>query len=411
MFIGLDPSMNDFKASISKHYGWIVTSACFCLTLIYAVTLSFGVFLDPIIKEFGWSNAVTSGVYSTYWIFWTVSGLVTGTLADRYSPRLILSASAFLAGLGMALSASASTVWHLYLSFGVMGGLGAGGVWTPAMTLTMRWFKQERKLSWAVSLVALGSATGTMFVVPLEGMVIPSYGWRAAYGFVALLIWGIALVAAILIRDPPKLIVTQSSRSGFSESLHGMKTRSFLFLLISYAIVGGWARQDVLVHIVSSLSTEGFAYVVAASSLVFVGGGSAFGRLLIGPMGKKMGEKAMLFLFYSLQGLSILLLTIAHNLDAAHLSSFLFGIAYGGAVCVVPLIVTKAFGTAHFGAMFGVLMIGLGAGAVLGPIFGGYLYDLTRTYYYSFLADVSLSFVGAGLFLLSLPKMDSDGRR
>ena len=403
--------MSNFKISISKHYRWIVTGACFCLTLIYGFTLSFGVFLDPIIKEFGWSNAITSGVYSTYWIFWTVSGLLTGTLADRYSPRLILTTSAFLAGFGMVLSASVSAVWHLYLSFGVMGGVGAGGVWAPAMTLTMRWFKQERPLNWAVSLVALGSAVGMMFVAPLEGRIIPTFGWRAGYYLVALFIWGITLVVAILIRNPPKLIATQRPKLGFSESLGGMKTRSFLLLLISYAVVGGWARQDLLVHIISSLSSKEFDYVVAVSSLVFVGGGSAFGRLLIDPMGKKMGQKAILFLFYSLQGLSILLLMIAHNLDAAYLSSFLFGIAYGGAVCVVPLIVAKTYGTAHFGVMFGVLMTGVGAGAVFGPIFGGYLYDLTRTYFYSFLVDVSISFVGAGLFLLFRPRMDLDVRR
>lgn len=385
----------------SPYYGWIVTGASFCLTLIYGFILSFGVFLDPIIKEFGWSNALTSGVYSTYWIFWTFSALLMGTLADRYSPRLILSASAFLVGLGMAFSASTSAVWHLYLSFGVIGGIGGGGLWVPAMTVTMRWFKQERALDWAVSLVALGSAVGMILVAPLEGLVIPIFGWRAGYYFIAFFVWGITLVALILIKNPPKLAVAQlDSRSGFSEALGRIKTRSFLCLFVAYALAGGWARQDLLVHVVSFLSTEEFAYAAGVLSLLAVGGGSAFGRLLIGALGKKMREKAMLFLFFSLQGLSIFLLVVFHNLYAAYLSSFLFGIAYGGAVCVVPLIVAKAFGTRHFGVIFGVLTIGMGTGAVLGPIFGGYMYDLTRTYSNSFLTDVLVSFVAAGFLLL-----------
>lgn len=385
----------------APYYGWIVTGACFGLILIYGVAVSFGVFLDPIMKEFGWSNAVTSGIYSTYWILWGVSGAFTGALADRYSPRLTLSAGAFLVGLGMALSASATAVWHLYVSFGVLGGVGAGALWAPSMTVTMHWFKQDRRaLNWAVSLVALGSAIGIMFVVPIEGIIIPTYGWRAGYYLVAFFVWGITLVASILIKDPPKLIFAQrSSKSGFSEALGQMRAQSFLLLFISYGIVGGWARQDFLVHIVSSLSTEDFTYVAAILSLVIVGGGSAFGRLLMGALGKKMEENAMFFLFCILQALSTLSFTLVHNLGVAYLSSFLFGIAYGGTVCAFPVIVGNDFGTRHFGVIFGVLSIGTGMGAVLGPIFGGYVYDLTGSYFISFLVDVFLCFAGAALFL------------
>jgi len=87
-------------------------------------------------------------------------------------------------------------------------------------------------------------------------------------------------------------------------------------------------------------------------------------------------------------------------MNSAYSSSFLFGIAYGGAVCAFPLIVAKVFGTSHFGVIYGLLTIGTGMGAVLGPILGGYLFDLTRTYSNSFLTDVLVSLIGAGFLLL-----------
>jgi len=390
----------------SRNYGWIVTAACFWLTLLYGVAMSFGVFLDPLIREFGSSNALTSAVYSTYWISWGVSSLLMGILADRYSARLLLGFSGFLVGLGVGLSSYVSAVWQLYLTFGVIAGVGAGGLWIPASSIVLRWFKQGGSLNLALSLVALGSGTGVTLLAPIEGVAIAAFGWRAAYGIVALLSWGMTVAALIPIKNPPGWRLDQDRRvlgSGLG-SVDTIKTWFFVSLFAAYGLAAGWVRQDMTVHIISYLEMQKLSYTVAVFALSIVGLGSVSGRLLSGFLSRCLGERTddrvLLSLYFLLQSVSILMLMAFHSVEAVYFASFLFGVAWGGAVPEIPIILRRSFGTVHFGALFGVVSIGTGLGAVVGPIFGGYVYDLMRDYTLAFWTDVGLSLLASMLLVI-----------
>ncbi|MGA2784086.1 MAG: MFS transporter [Candidatus Bathyarchaeia archaeon] len=385
----------------STYYGWVVASGCFCLTLLLGVTQSFGVFLDPLIREFGSSNTLTSGIYSTYWMFWSISVLWMGALSDRISPRLVLGFSAFFVGLGIALSSFVSAVWQLYITFGAITGFGAGGLWVPSSNMTMRWFKPGNSLNWAMSLVALGVGIGTTFLAPVEGSAITILGWRTAFGIVALVAWGIAAVSMALIKNPPVLIVDQGLKSASSRSgsIDRIKNLFFISLLISYFLGGGWVRQDVTVHIVSYLDTQKLAYGLAVFSLSIAGVGSISGRLLSGVLGEKVDDEILLSSYFVLQAISISILMISNNLLLVYFSSFLFGVAWGGAVPQLPIILRKRFGTFHFGVILGILSIGTGVGSVLGPVFGGYAFDVTQSYFLPLLVDVVLSIFAAAILL------------
>jgi MFS family permease len=382
------------------YYGWIVTAACFCLALIGGVFLSFGVVLDPLMREFGWSNAVTSSIYSVYWICWSASNIFMGLLVDRYSPRRIMGLSAFLIGLGLALSYFASALWHLYLFFGVIGGIGTGGIWVPASSLVMRWFGEGRAMNWAVSFVSVGVGMGTLIFAPLEGTATANFGWRAGYLLIALIVWGVTAVVIILIKSP-RMYASHGKEKLKSNTTtyEQLRTSVFALLAISYALAGGWARQDFLAHLVSYLATVNFAFIAAVISLAVVGAGSAIGRLLSGALGRVMSERAVLSVCFLLQALSILSLMTFHNTFSIIISPFVFGIAWGGVSPQVPLLLRSNFGMQNFGIIFGLVMAGTGVGATFGPIVGGYLYDVTKGYTLSFLLDVLFSLVAAGLLL------------
>jgi MFS family permease len=350
-------------------------------------------------KEFGWSNTLTSAIYSIYWISNSFSAFFLGAYADRHSPRLVLGLCGFLVGLGMALSSYATTVWQLYLSYGVIGGLGAGALWVTASMVVMGWFNEERAMNWAVSIVAVGTGAGTVFMAPLGGFLITAFGWRSGYTYMALFVWAIVGVAMLLVKTPPKVEKTPSKvekgQFSISSSVGQIKTASFVCILLSYALAAGAARQDLTLHVVSFLGTREFAYSVGVLALAIIGVGSALGRLS-GVLVGRIDEEKLLPIYFSLQGLSILLFLVSHEVLLVYSAAFLFGLVWGGSVPQIPLLLKKIFGMRHFGTIFGLVYFGVGVGAVIGPtLIGGYLFDMTQSYTISLLIDALVSFAAA----------------
>src|SRR5262245_2407053 len=139
------------------HPAWIVLSALtLCMLAASGVRAVFGVYIKPMEAEFGWTRAMTSGVAAISLLLVGASGPFFGRLADRSSPRLIITVSLVLLGLGSIVSSFISSLWQLYLSAGVLLALGAGGAaMTTAVTVVTRWFEKSRGL-------ALGLAAGGM---------------------------------------------------------------------------------------------------------------------------------------------------------------------------------------------------------------------------------------------------------
>lgn len=390
------------------YYGWVVTFACFALTTLYGFFLSFGVFLDPLLKEFGWSNALTSAIYSIYWISNSFSAFFLGAYADRHSPRLVLGLCGFLVGLGMALSSHVTAVWQLYLTYGIIGGVGAGALWVVASMVVIGWFKEARAMNWAVSIVAVGTGAGTSFVAPLGGFLITAFGWRLGYAYMALFVWSIVAIAMVLVKNPKTTAKVEKSELGISSSFGQIKTKAFVCILLSYTLAAGVARQDLTLHVVSFLATREFAYSIGVIALAVIGAGSAVGRLS-GGLTRRIKEEKLLPIYFLLQGLSILLFLVSYDVLLVYAAAFLFGLTWGGSVPQIPLLLKKTFGMRHFGVIFGLVYFGLGVGAVIGPtLIGGYLFDLTQSYTISLLLDGLVSFAAAiPLVLLFLQSRNS----
>ena len=109
-------------------YGYIVVLAAFLITVTMWGTLySFGVFFKPLLTEFGWTRAETSGAYSLFIVLHGLVYIVTGRLNDRLGPRIVMIACGFFLGLGYLLLSQISTIWHLYLVYGVIIAIGMSG--------------------------------------------------------------------------------------------------------------------------------------------------------------------------------------------------------------------------------------------------------------------------------------------
>lgn len=167
------------------------------VTLVHATTvggvyLSFGVFVEPLEQEFGWSRTEVSGALSVALLI----GLFTaplGAVADRLGPRRAITGSLFIMALGIGLRPFMTELWHFYALAGLVGFAAAGGGAVATDRLIAGWFPRTPGRMLAVT--GSGNQIGGLTVLPITSLVVALSGWEAGYLAVAALL----VVAAVLL--------------------------------------------------------------------------------------------------------------------------------------------------------------------------------------------------------------------
>jgi len=141
-------------------YGYLVVAAAFFIMVaVWAAFYSFGVFFKPIRNEFGWTRAMTSGAFSLSAIIMGVLGIAMGGLNDKLGPRAVMSICGLLLGGGYILMSRVSTLWQLYLFYGVILGAGRCLSWVYCTWLYHRgwlWPMAHRVYIWCYLQLSIG---------------------------------------------------------------------------------------------------------------------------------------------------------------------------------------------------------------------------------------------------------------
>src|SRR3989442_2196255 len=150
---------------------WRVVVALFTVTSCIATAVStFGVFLPVLSEAFGWSRGAVSVVLSISLVVGGVAAFPVGRIADRRGPRAVLATTVAIGAVGFVLSARIDALWQLYLSYGVLVGVGMSSIYVLTAATVARWFEARRGLALAIVLSGfnLGWLTGGP---PLAGLV------------------------------------------------------------------------------------------------------------------------------------------------------------------------------------------------------------------------------------------------
>ena len=393
-------------------YGYIVVFAAFCIALVmWGTYYTFGVFFEPLLSEFDWTRATTSGAVSLSLFFSGLLCIVMGRLTDRFGPRIVITACGIFLGSGYLLMSQISIIWHLYIFYGILLAVGMAGAFVPLVSTTARWFVKRRGLM--TGLVVAGVGVGTMITAPIARWLISSYGWRNSYliiGTVAPVV--IILAAQFLRRDPGQmgqlpygqtLMEERGSNleAGFSlqETIH---TRQ-LWLLCGIYFCGFLPIGTMLVHIVIHATGLGIPAITASSILATIGGVSVAGRVTMGAIADRVGNKLSLFICFILLSIALLWLMAAKEAWMLYLFAIILGFAYGGMNSLQSLITAELFGTASLGAVLGIIFAFDSAGAAVGPVIAGRIFDITSGYQPAFLLCTAMAAIALILVLFLRP--------
>jgi MFS family permease len=388
-------------------YGYIMVIAAFFIMLAYSATRSvFGIFFDPMVSQFHWSAALLSGAFSLSIVMDGTSGILWGRLTDKLGPKRVLVACGLIAGIGYILLFWVHSIWQMYLIYGIMIGIGMGGIFVPVSTSLPRWFIARRNSANGIALVGMG--VGTLIISPIAYWLVTTYKWPLSYVIIGGSFLVIVITSALFTKaDPAEIGQKPYTGSGQVQNKLKAAVRDFtlaeaiksrqMWLAFMMFFCFGFASLSMMVHLVPHIINIKISAATAASVMATVGAINVIGRLAFGFIGDRLGSmQSYLLGFFVILG-SLIWLIFMREAWMFYAFAVLWGFSAGGMGTVQTPIIAELFGIKSLGAIFGVCGLGVMVGGSIGPVVIGYLFDIEGNYRIAFITCAI--FAVAGIFL------------
>ena len=300
---------------------------------------------------------------------------VQGYLIDRFSPKLMIAFGTALSGLGWVLAASATSLWTLYLTYGLFCGIGTGIVYVGIVGLMVQWFPDRR--GFAAGLVAAGYGMGAMFTsFPISAM-LESAGHQKTLVTFGIILGAVGFAAALGLRAPKPGEVTRepsSTRVVGQDSTPAQMLRTplfwLMFLMMTMMSTGGLMVTSNFANFARDFGVANAVVLGMAAlplALTFDRIMNGFTRPFFGWVSDRIGRENTMGVAFVLEGAAIALLIYCREnpLMFVLLSGIVF-FGWGEIFSLFPSTLTDSFGTRHATTNYGFLYIAQGIGSILG---------------------------------------------
>ena len=357
---------------------WVVVWATFvCLAVIFGVSYSFAAFFENFAKEFAAQRADVSWIFGLCGLVYFVLGAGGGMLADRWGPRLVCMTGMVFIAMGLFLTSLAQSLTTVYLSYGLLVGVGIAFVYTPSIASVQPWFNKRRGL--ASGIASSGVGAGTLILPVVVSYLLTEINWREALQLMSFGVLMIGLTAGFLLKRAPNLSGNASGQLPGLTLSAALKTPSFKWLYMG-TLLGAPVMFVPFAHISAAARDAGVPDAQAVGLVGLIGIGSLVGRFAIGWLADRMGRIKTLMLMQGLMGLSYLVWAGAQDPWVFAVFALWFGLSYGSIVSLLPAICMDLFGGRAVSAIIGTLYTGAALGNLLGPVLAGQVFDMTQSY-------------------------------
>jgi MFS family permease len=399
---------------------WLVASLAFVvLGFSRGIHSSFGVFNVALLDTFGWSRGATAGIFSIVLTVDAVLSPLVGYLLDRYGSQKISIAGCVALVIGLFLSSQVSTLWQLYISFGII--LAVGFTFTgmvPHVFLISEWFSSNRAS--AIGFVYAGTGLGIMLLAPLSEWLISSYGWARAFEtYAVIVVIGLLPVVWLFYDHGPygeHLRPRAEKKTSQNQWTARLALRSLQFWLLFVARIAAASGTTVIVtHQVALVVDVGFSKLLSASIFGLAGVTSSFGRVIFGFIADRLSKQAAYTLNIAMTIVGVGALIVLSDPSQAwllYVYVIFFGIGFGSRAVIFSALTADIFSGKGFGSILGYSTVAVGVGGALGSWLGGAFYDWTGSYLVSFaLSTAVLSISDVCIWLAAVPSVANYDKR
>jgi OFA family oxalate/formate antiporter-like MFS transporter len=370
---------------------WGIAIAAVFMQLCLGAVYGWSVFKKPLMAMEHWSETSVQLTFTLAILFLGVGTIIGGLWQDKVGPRKVATVAGIIYGLGYIL-ASYFTKNHslmgLYLSYGVLGGIGMGmGYITPVATL-VKWFPDKRGLMTGVAVAGYGA--GALVMAPIATRLIQSRGIPFTFLALGVVYLIVVALAAQFYANPPQGYrpAGWEARSAVAKAAgtmdytvkEAMGTWQFWLLWIMLFVN---VSAGIMIISQASPMAQEIVHMTPIAAAGMVGLISIFngaGRVFWAWVSDHIGRSRVYFLLYLIQAIVFFALIRTHNLTLFSIEFAIIGLCYGGGFGTMPSFTADYFGAKFMGGIYGIILLAWGAAAVPSPIMIARLHQATGRY-------------------------------
>lgn len=370
---------------------WGIAVAAVVMQICLGAAYGWSVFKNPLMRTEHWTETSVQLNFTLAIAFLGIGTIIGGLWQDRVGPRRVASIAGVIYGLSYILAAYASrhhSLTGMYLSYGVLGGIGMGmGYITPVATL-VKWFPERRGLMTGVAVAGYGA--GALVMSPIAARTIISYGVPATFLGLGIAYFVLVVGAAQFYANPPagwqpagyvpRSAVQKAATTANFTVTQAMRTWQFwllwfmLFLNVSAGIM--------IISQASPMAQEmvGMTPIAAAGMVGLISIFNGTGRVFWAWVSDMIGRAQVYFLLYAIQAVIFFVLPHTRSLAVFTACFAIIGLCYGGGFGTMPSFTADFFGPKFMGGIYGWILLAWGAGAIPSPIMIARLHQSTGRY-------------------------------
>jgi MFS family permease len=363
---------------MENRYRLVLVFGSLVMLIALGIRHGFGLFLQPMSTDLGWGREVFSIAIAMQNIVWGLAQPFSGMLADRFGAGKVVLAGALLYAAGLWLMSASGSPGELYLSAGLLIGLGLSGTTFSIVYGVIGRAASPEKRTMALGIAGAAASFGQFVMVPGSQALIGWGGWAFALAVLAAVAFLMAPFSAALMENTH---AQPGPRQTLGEALREARAqRSFWLLLLGYFTCG---FQVVFIgsHLPAYLVDRGLSPRDGMLALALIGLFNIAGSLGAGWFGSRYSKKNLLALIYF--GRTAVIVALI-TLPLTPLTAAAFGVAMGflwlGTVPLTNGIVAQIFGVRHFAMLSGFVFFSHQFGSFVGVWAGGWLFDRTGSY-------------------------------
>lgn len=367
---------------------WIALAGVF-LQMALGAAYAWSVFRIPLSKEFGWTISQVTSTFLISWFFLGCFAFVGGLWMRRKHPRVVAMTAGLFWGGGVFLASfSAHKLWWLYLTYGVIGGIGLGMGYVVPIAVLVKWFPDRR--GFITGLAVAGFGSGSVVSAPAAVWLIGHVGLMPTFAYLGIAYGVVAIAAGFFMQNPPDgwkpegwtPTASQVSQRTDRDYTLGEALATWqwwaICLLMSVNTMSGLSiitQASPIFQEMGKASAKMAAFYVGIIAL-----GNGAGRIFWSWVSDLSSRKTSFFLMYLTE---VLLFWTYHSIGSFAVlvvATFIVAMCYGGAYGITPAFAADYFGPRQVGSIFGLMMFPWAFAAAVGPYVFAHLREISGNY-------------------------------